>query len=98
MDALDSKDGGLGSRKLWFAVGVCALIFAGACLSTYFTGLRVNFDAMVGGLLGALGIYAGANVGVKWSLHKNLKGKPEPAPEPEAEPEVEDDPEEGERC
>lgn len=93
-DVLDTKDGGLSSRKLWFAVSVCGLIFAGACLSTYFTGLKVNFDAMVGGLLGALGIYAGANVGVKYAYSKAGAGKL--APEP-AEPEPEE-PVEGESC
>ncbi len=46
---------------------------------------------VVGGLLGSLGVYAGANVGVKWGMAKMYGGRKKlKRPEPR-DPEIPDD-------
>lgn len=80
---LHLKDGGVKSRKLWFSLATSVLIFAGAWIATSNEAFRATYDAMVGGLLGSLGLYMGANVGAKHVL----KGAAEaPAAAPDASP------------
>lgn len=69
--SLDPADGGMSSRKLWFAVITSAFIFAGAALAGIWPMFSPNYDAMVGGLLGALTIYVGGNLGAKWTIGKH---------------------------
>lgn len=72
--SLDPADGGMSSRKLWFAVITSAFIFAGAALAGIWPMFSPNYDAMVGGLLGALTIYVGGNLGAKWTIGKHTSG------------------------
>lgn len=60
-----SKDGGYKSRKLWLSVFAMCLIFAAACLASKSPAFQADFATLVGGIVGALGIYAGANTAVK---------------------------------
>ena len=72
---MDPTDGGYASRKFWFSVYTSALIFvSGALASTQtFKLLAPQLNVIVGGLLGALAIYCGANVGAKHVIGKFLK-------------------------
>lgn len=67
---LDYKDGGAKSRKLWYAMFTSFSIFAGALVASKSDAFAAVYDTMVGGLLGALGIYLSGNVGTKWVINK----------------------------
>lgn len=82
---LDAKDGGAKSRKLWYALFTTAVIFAGAMLSSTSDSFAAIYDTMVGGVLGALGLYLSGNVGTKWVV----KGQGKIPGQPPAEPPVE---------
>ena len=74
-------DGGWGSRKFWLAVFAMSLISGLGLLGSLaaFSGLGVNLPTLVGGILGALGIYSGANVGVR-AVHSKAKVLPKAEP------------------
>jgi hypothetical protein len=59
-------DGGVKSRKMWFAVGTAVLILCGGLLSAHYPAFAANYEVFVGGQLGALAIYSGSNVGAKF--------------------------------
>jgi len=65
---MDLRDGGARSRKLAFSVVTSILVFAGALLAAKSDALAPLYQTMVGGLLGTLGLYCGANVGAKVAL------------------------------
>lgn len=67
----DHRDGGYKSRKLWFAVGICIGIFFGACLAAYWPAFGPNYEVMVGGLLGAGGLYLTGNVASRVLMAKH---------------------------
>ena len=68
---LDPSDGGFSSRKLWYAIGTSIAIIGVGVFSVFFPGLRPSVESVIGGLLGALAIYAGSNVSNKWVVGKN---------------------------
>lgn len=70
-------DGGAKSRKLWFAIFTSIAIYVGAIEASDHQILEPLYSTMVGGLLGALGLYLGGNVATKVSLTKKLGSKPE---------------------
>lgn len=78
-------DGGAKSRKLWFSIFTSIAIYVGAIEASDHQILEPLYSTMVGGLLGALGLYLGGNVATKVSLTKKL-GKAE---DPPADPPVE---------
>lgn len=70
-------DGGATSRKLWLTVFAMILIVGTGVLAglTVFSGLATQLSVIVGGILGALGIYAGANVSTKFAAAGVRKAK-----------------------
>lgn len=83
---LDYKDGGAKSRKLWYALFTSSFIFFGALVASKSDAFAAVYDTMVGGLLGALGLYLSGNVGTKWVIKKDMTTQGQP---PAAEPPVE---------
>jgi hypothetical protein len=74
-ESTDAKDGGYASRKFWLTIismGVIIVLTLVGSLGA-FTSIGANLPTAVGGILGALGIYCGANVATKWG-----KGTPQP--------------------
>lgn len=74
------KDGGYASRKFWLTVATSGSIIALGALAALHPVFGPNLDTVVGGLLGALAIYMGANVGAKYTIGKTTK-QTEPPPE-----------------
>lgn len=64
-----AEDGGYSSRKMWLTILAMILIVGVGLLTglTVFTALAPQLAVIVGGVLGALGIYAGANVSTKFA-------------------------------
>lgn len=71
--ALEWKDGGYRSRKLWYALFTSGTIFIGAIMSARWPAFSANYEVLVGGLLGSLGLYAGGNVGNKIAVARSQK-------------------------
>lgn len=69
---LDPADGGYSSRKLWYAIGTSLLIFGAGLLSAFVPAFRSGLETIVGGLVGALAVYAGANVSSRWVTGKSM--------------------------
>ncbi len=61
------RDSGYASRKLWLSMFAMCLIFVGGVLAgtRLGAGLGANLPTVVGGIVGCLGIFAGANVAIK---------------------------------
>jgi hypothetical protein len=57
---------GFKSRKLWYAVGTSLAVVACAVGAAIWPAFGVNLGEIIGGLLGALAIYNGTNVGSKF--------------------------------
>ena len=62
MELFNVKDGGFLSRKLLLSILAMTLIFAGALVACGNIAFAANYSTLVGGLLGALGLFLGANV------------------------------------
>lgn len=62
-------DGGYASRKFWLTVLAMALIVGCFISTAWLTSLAVQLTVAIGGILGALGLYVGANVSADW-VHK----------------------------
>lgn len=75
---LDPRDGGMASRKLWFAIGTSCGVFAGAVVCSVWPAMGANYQVMVGGMLGALAAYSGSNVAAKYVIAKSIPGSKEP--------------------
>lgn len=77
-----ADDGGMTSRKLWLTVFTMVIITALGLISglAAFTGLAANLPVVVGGVLGALGVFCGANVATKFASAGVLKGATETEP------------------
>lgn len=69
---LDTADGGLGSRKLWFSVGTSALIFAGGVMAGLWGVFGPHYETMISGLIGMAGLYMTGNVGSRWVTAKHI--------------------------
>ncbi len=65
-----ANDGGLASRKLWLTIGVIIAIIGVSILSAFMPVLIPELPTIVGGILGALGLYLGGNVAVKFAAGK----------------------------
>lgn len=74
MDAqpLDVTDGGYGSRKFWLTVGTSCAIFVAGAMAAAWPAFGANLQAVIGGLVASLGVYAGANVTGSWLAGKNM--------------------------
>jgi hypothetical protein len=72
------SDGGIKSRKMWFAAGTSMLVLVGAVLAAKYPAFSANYEVFVGGQLGTLAIYSGSNVGAKYIVRRQ-KTKPESA-------------------
>jgi len=66
----DMSDGGMKSRKLLYAVGTSAGILIAGIMSALWPAFRSGLDTVIGGLLGALALYSGANVSNKLVVGK----------------------------
>jgi hypothetical protein len=73
-----AADGDMKSRKFLLTLLAMALIVICGVLSGWLTGLAATLSIVVGGILGALGIYAGANVSTKWAAASIVKSKAPP--------------------
>jgi hypothetical protein len=85
--ALQQSDGGYASRKLWYAIGTSVAILAAGALAAFFPTFRPSLETVVGGLIGTLAIYSGANVGGKLAVGKvasQYLTQSDPPPPPEA--------------
>ncbi len=71
------------SRKFWFSVGTSVLIFLCGLVAAYIAGFRSALEVVVGGLLGALGIYTGSSVGAKYVAGKTGQIPDDEGPMPE---------------
>lgn len=65
---MDSKDGALKSRKLWFAIGTSVVIFLGGMMAAKWAAFAPMYETVVGGLLGSLGLYLTGNLGGKYVI------------------------------
>jgi uncharacterized membrane protein YhaH (DUF805 family) len=64
-----NKDSGYSSRKFWMTIIAMGLIMVSGILSglALFSGLSPMLPVVVGGILGALTVYAGANTATKFA-------------------------------
>lgn len=61
------KDGGVKSRKLWFAVfAIAVIVAAGLYGPSLWAGSVAFYDAMVGGVVAIAAAYLTGNVAQKW--------------------------------
>lgn len=70
---LSDTDGGITSRKFLFAVGTSVAIFLGAGIAAHWVSFGTNYETLIGGLLGCLGLYLTGNVTNTWAKGKHLK-------------------------
>ena len=71
-------DSGYASRKFWLTVVAMVLVVLTGLTAAFVPALGPVVSTVVGGLLGALGIYAGANVSTKFAaagVKKTKKAK-----------------------
>ncbi len=91
------KDGGMKSRKLWFAIFAITVIVGAAVVGPMiWAGFVSVYDAMVGGIVAIAGMYLTGNVAQKWVGVKAQPALMEAAakqPKPVAQP-LADQPEE----
>lgn len=81
---LDPKDGGVRSRKLWYAVGTSMAILLVAVLAgSYMPALVPMLPEVYGALIAVLSIYSGANFAGKWNISKYAQATQKPT-EPKA--------------
>lgn len=71
---IDPNDGGVFSRKLWLTVGTMLLMVVCWFMTGRLTFLATTFDALVGGLLGALAMFIVGNVSNKYVVAKQAAG------------------------
>lgn len=83
--ANSSDDATYASRKLVFSFYMSVMIAVLGCLAAKWAGFAGQFPTVVGGLLGVLGLYLGANIGHNWVATKFGSSDPDPAPEAEPE-------------
>lgn len=91
LKTLHDPDGGYASRKLRLAIGTSAGIFCSGVLAAWFPAFRPSLEVVVGGLVGVLAIYSGANLGGKLVIGKaglveGVDAEPKPEPKPPVEP------------
>lgn len=70
-NALDTRDGSFVSRKLWYAIGTTVLVFVAGVLAAFWPAFRSGLEVIVGGLIGTLAVYSGANVGTRYVAGKS---------------------------
>lgn len=87
--AVDMRDGGFASRKLWYAIGTSTGVFVTGCLAAFWPSFRPSLEAVIGGLLGTLVAYLGGNVTNKFVVGKNLSKASVTEDEEESDEEVE---------
>lgn len=68
---IDPKDGGVRSRKMWFAAGVGIVMVLCWLATGFLLPLASTFDALIGGLLAITGLYITGNVANKYAIIKN---------------------------
>lgn len=75
------RDSGYASRKFWLTIfAMCLIVGCGIIAGTHWgAGLGANLPTVVGGIVGSLGIFAGANVMVKAAAAKAAKAPALPA-------------------
>lgn len=99
MDKIDVNDNGISSRKFWFALFTSVAIFSGAVLATVWHGFGPNYETLIGGLIGCLAVYTGANIGSKYVLGKHRVAQDAIiAPEGANEAPDDEEPPEGQAC
>jgi hypothetical protein len=64
----DSRDGGMRSRKFLLAVYSMHLIFGAGLIAARWTSFAPNLPTVTGGILGALGLYYGVDLGHKLNV------------------------------
>lgn len=87
---LKEADGGYASRKLWYSVATSCFVVALGCLAAFWPAFRPSLETVIGGVVGTLALYLGANVTGRWSM---LKTGGYEKPEQPEEPKDEDKPE-----
>lgn len=81
---IDPKDGGIKSRKLWYAVGTSVAIVLVAMLAgTCMPAMVPMLPEVYGALVAVLSIYSGANFAGKWNISKYAQATQKPT-EPKA--------------
>lgn len=73
-----NEENSYASPKLHLVYVTMLLIFGGAVLAANFTAFGTNYVTMVGGLLGAAGIYTGGHVTSHWVMTNKLASTPIP--------------------
>lgn len=61
---------GYGSKKFWFAIGVCLLGFVYCLIAVHTTELKGMFDGFTGLLEFVTGAYLTGNIANKWVVGK----------------------------
>ncbi len=69
---LAGAGGGIASRKLWLSVLCLVLLTLAICLSIPWPNVAGLYGQFVGGVLGVLSIYCGANAVGRWSSNKHI--------------------------
>jgi hypothetical protein len=62
-----SADKGFASRKFWITVLAMVLILLSGFIAGYFPAFGAQLTAVIGGIVGCLGLYVGANVSTKFA-------------------------------
>lgn len=91
LQLLKEADGGFASRKLWYAVATSFMIVGLGCLAAFWPSFRPSLETVVGGVVGTLALYLGANVTGRLATGKAFSYTPiqeasEPTPKPPVEP------------
>ena len=86
------RDGGYASRKLWYSIGTSTGIMLAGVLAAVYPAFRPSLETVVGGLLGTLAVYSGANVGGKLASGKAASYVKELQAEDQASEDSEPDP------
>lgn len=75
-----SRDGGFKSRKFILTLVSLVLVSLGGLAACKWSVFQPMYSTFVGGILGALGIYFGANVGTKHVTKGSIPADPEQSP------------------
>ena len=69
------KDGGYGSRKFLFTIGMVVVVLGSTAVSAYWAPFGALYHELTNTLMGIMAIYIGGNTATKWTMHVASKKK-----------------------
>lgn len=70
---IEKKESKLASRKFWFALLLCFLLFGEAYIASKQSAVIPALDTVIGGQIAIFGLYSGANVTASWITGRKSK-------------------------